>query len=690
MRAWPTEIRRPLLCLSLVAAFGVSVAFSLGLTRGSEGVATIWPAGAIMAAAFLTLPRRLGIVAGVAGFLIHFTINRLVGNPLPDSLIFPALCMGEAFGAAWLARKTCGQTLRLTSLARVARLILFAVAPATAAGSVLAADLFTLFGRSFNVLLANWFFAHALGMAIVLPATLLILRGDAGRDFRRPVWEQLALYAVMAGMSLLAFAPVRFPMPLLFFPILMIVAFRLGPRGAAVSALIMAALSASLVVSAPISVINADWTPMERIRGLQFLIAVGFFTCLATSLAIADQKRLKRLWASRTRVARAAEARALSAGRAKTDFLATMSHEIRTPLHSMLGFTNVLRGREDLPAPAQRQLALIDGAGVSLMALVNDILDISKIEARAVELHPKPAAPRAIAQDAVAMLAEAARHKGLDLRLQVTGPVDRPVMIDDLRVRQILLNLLENAIKFTARGRVRLDLSADGADLLRFAITDTGCGVAADHAELLFKPFSQADSSASRAHGGAGLGLAISKGLAELMGGRIGMDSREGFGATFWFEIPAVPAPEAMEAPASAAANVLGAALKARVLLVDDHPTNRELGATVLSLLGCEVVLAENGEEAVAMARDGTCDLILMDVHMPRMDGLEATRLIRALDGRAGKVPIIAVSADVLPEMEARCLAAGMVEAVGKPIQITALHGVLTKWLAQAPDARAA
>ena len=573
--------------------------------------------------------------------------------------------------------------MRLTSMSRVARLLLLVVAPATALTAILAADVFTLYGRSFNTVLSGWFYGHALGMAIMLPASLMVVRPDMVRDFRRTPFEQICLYGLVAAMSFVSVLPIRFPMPLLLFPLMALLAFRLGPRGAAVGAMIMAVVLSSLVVSLPSPPGGATWSLAERTRSLQFLIAINFFTSLATAMVIADQKRMKRLWARRTRIARAAQARAMAAGQAKTEFLATMSHEIRTPMSSIVGFTEVLLKREDLPEPARRQLALIDRAGASLLTVVNDILDFSKVEAGEVELSPAPINPRNVAQDAMAIVAEAARRKGLDLQLGFIGPVEAPVMLDDLRVRQILLNLLSNAIKFTDQGRVRLDLQAieepDGV-LLRFRVTDTGPGVPSEQAARLFKRFSQGDSSVSRTHGGTGLGLAICRGLTELMGGKIGVGSKPGAGATFWFEIPARRAAGPVREAASPEA---AAPLAARVLLVDDHPMNRELGATVLGLLGCEVILAENGEEAVAAAQTSGCDLILMDVHMPRMDGLEATRAIRALGGVCAAVPIIAMSADVMPEMEAACLRAGMNAAVGKPIQIQALHDVLTRWLGE-------
>ncbi|MDO9245676.1 MAG: ATP-binding protein [Phenylobacterium sp.] len=679
-----------ILTLSLTVTFVAATLFSLALTKGEAGVAAIWLSNGILAAMFLLLPWRLSLPAAAVCFLINWLAGLWLGNPLGVGLVFPMLNFAEAFATAWLARKACGQTMRLTSLKRVAQLLLFAIVPATAASSVVAADVLTLFDRSFNVVLSTWFYAHGLGMAIALPAVLLIARSDTVRDFHREWPEQFGLYCLMAAVCVLAFVPVRFPTPVIIFPMMALIAFRLGPRGAAVAAMMLASISSSLVLGSQETHTGATWTMLEKTRGIQFLIGINFFTSLATALAIADQKRLKRLWASRTRVARAAQARAVAAGKAKSEFLATMSHEIRTPMNSIIGFTEVLMKRGDLPEGANRQLTLIDRAGSSLLTVVNDILDFSKMEAGEVDLSPRPVEPRAVAQDTLAIVAEVARRKGLDLQFNTSGEVERAVMIDDLRVRQILLNLLSNAIKFTERGRVRLDLevTVEGTiSTLRFVVTDTGIGIPTEQATKLFKRFSQADSTVSRSHGGTGLGLAICKGLTELMGGRIGLDSASGYGSVFWFEIDA-PLADAEAPPATGGMRKIGE-LGAKVLLVDDHPVNRELGATVLTLLGCEVVLAENGEEAVAAARDGTCDLILMDVHMPRMDGLEATRLIRALGGPCAAVPIIAMSADVMPEMVERCLKAGMVDAVGKPIQIEALHAVLAKWLEHAREAAA-
>jgi signal transduction histidine kinase/ActR/RegA family two-component response regulator len=681
MPAHNSRLRNLTLSGSLAVVFAACTTFSLLLTREAGGIAVVWLGGGVLAAAFLLLPIRWSVGLGTLCGVVQLFCNLALGNSPVASLTFPVLTIGEAAAAAWLARKVCGPAMRLTNLTRLGRLIVLAIAPATAVAAILAADLFTLYGRSFNIILSSWFYGHALGMAIILPAIMLLARPGMIRDFRRPLGEELALYALVALVSAAVFAPGRFPASLLLFPTMALVGFRLGPRGAALGALITAVIIAVMVVQFPLSPTRIDWTLAEKTRSLQLLIAVCFFTSLTTAMAIADQRRLKRLWASRTRLARAAQARALAAGKAKTEFLATMSHEIRTPMTSIVGFTEVLLKRQDLPEAARRQLALVDRAGASLLTVVNDILDFSKVEAGEVALNPIPASPRAITQDALAIVAEAARRKGLDLQLSFIGPVDHPVLVDDLRLRQVLLNLLSNAIKFTDQGRVRLEAQAiprGERTTLRFRVCDTGIGIAPDQAGRLFRRFSQADSSVSRTHGGTGLGLAICKGLSELMGGRIEVESQLGGGSTFRVEID-VPTADA-QLPVAQAETPVGP-LAAKILLVDDHPANRELGATVLGILGCEVTLAEDGEEAVATAGSRAFDLILMDVHMPRMDGLEASRRIRGLGGANASVPILAMSADVMPEMEAACLEAGMNAAVGKPIQIPALHAALARWL---------
>jgi CheY-like chemotaxis protein/nitrogen-specific signal transduction histidine kinase len=397
------------------------------------------------------------------------------------------------------------------------------------------------------------------------------------------------------------------------------------------------------------------------------------------AFVVGEQYRLRRLLMLRAVHAREARRRALVASRAKSEFLATMSHEIRTPMNSILGFTELLLHDPALPEAARERVKVIAEAGDSLMTVLNDILDFSKMEAGQVELHLEPVALDELLAAAVEIMGEPARAKGLTLRLEAEG-LDGAFSLDGQRLRQVLLNLLNNAVKFTEEGHVRLAAAmAQDGKALRFEVHDTGIGI--DEAVLgrLFSRFSQADSSTTRHYGGTGLGLAICKGLVERMGGRIAVDSRVGSGSCFWFEVPAVrvagkDAGRAPEPPARA--------LGGRVLLVDDHPMNLRLGETLLGLLGCEVDTAASGEEAVQAAAAQAYDAILMDLHMPKMDGLEATRAIRALAGPSARAPIIAMSADVLPHSVERCRAAGMEDHLAKPVQLRALHDTLALWLA--------
>jgi signal transduction histidine kinase/ActR/RegA family two-component response regulator len=412
----------------------------------------------------------------------------------------------------------------------------------------------------------------------------------------------------------------------------------------------------------------------------QCAILFSGFGISICAFMVAEHARLRRLLTMRANAARDARRRALAASRAKTEFLATMSHEIRTPMNSILGFTQLLLHNPGVSASAREQVKVIAEAGGSLMTVLNDILDFSKVEAGQIELHMEAVDLEELLAASGEIMREPARAKGLTVRVETDG-IAGAFNLDGQRVRQVLLNLLNNAVKFTEEGHILLSatLKADGG-ALRFEVTDTGIGIDEEVIGRLFTRFSQADSSTTRHYGGTGLGLAICKGLVERMGGRIGVDSRPGRGSCFWFELPAERV-KARSGPRVADQPAEG--LGARVLLVDDHPMNLRLGETLLGLLGCEVDLAASGEEAVAAAKAKVYDAILMDVHMPKMDGLTATRAIRKLDGAGGRVPIIAMSADVMPQSIERCRAAGMVDHLAKPVQMKALHEVLAQHMAE-------
>jgi CheY-like chemotaxis protein len=366
-----------------------------------------------------------------------------------------------------------------------------------------------------------------------------------------------------------------------------------------------------------------------------------------------------------------------AAARAKSEFLANMSHEIRTPLTSIMGFSGLLQESVDLPANAGRYVQRIATAGQSLLSVVNDILDFSKLEAGQVDLDPHCYDPAAYLEDTIELLAAQAENKGLTLGLIIDDSVPARIWADSARVRQVLLNLVGNAIKFTAEGRVSVAMThADG--MIRIQVADTGPGIPAKLRDRLFQRFSQVDGSVSRVHGGTGLGLAICKGLVRLMDGDIGVDSEEGKGSVFWFTFAAPPA-DAVAAPA-APATVPADMRPLHILVVDDVHVNRELVRAMLEPLGHTFVDAGNGADAVAAALREPFDLILMDLQMPGMDGASATRAIRAASTANALTPILALSANVLPDHLTACADAGMDDHIGKPIQPMRLLTKITEW----------
>ena len=398
---------------------------------------------------------------------------------------------------------------------------------------------------------------------------------------------------------------------------------------------------------------------------------------------ITDRKRLEL-------EAQQARAAAEAANRAKSDFLAHMSHEIRTPLNGVLGLAQVLN-REPLAANQRDMVTRIQTAGQSLLAIINDILELSKIEAGQLRLEPHPIALETLLQRLDTLMAPAAQAKGL--RLTINGPA-KPLgllMGDARRLEQVLLNLIGNAVKFTEQGQVTLSvrtLETDPAAVrLRFAVRDTGIGIAANALHRLFTPFTQAEEGIARRFGGTGLGLSISKHLLELMGGEIGVASQVGQGSTFWFELSFEWARETETEPTSAApdhtAPPAGRRLAgAHILIVDDSAMNLDLVERALALDGATAALATDGQQAIQLLRAGPAafDAVLMDMRMPVMDGLTATRLIREGLGLVG-LPVIALTAGVLATEQEAARAAGVNDILAKPLDLEQMAVLLLKWI---------
>jgi PAS domain S-box-containing protein len=365
---------------------------------------------------------------------------------------------------------------------------------------------------------------------------------------------------------------------------------------------------------------------------------------------------------------------------AKSEFLANMTHELRTPLNAIIGFSGLLQASGELSPVATRQVSLIADASQTLLGVVNDVLDFSKLEAEAVEPELHPVDPIDLAETTVAMLADQAASKDVRLEFSATGPRGL-LLADGARLRQVLLNFLSNAIKFTNRGQVSVLLSQvdePQGRRLRVEVRDSGIGISPEQIATLFDRFTQADSSTSRQFGGTGLGLAISKRIMEVLGGSVGVESQVGQGSTFWFEIVLQVADPGEEVQAEGAAP---AAIDSsmRLLVVDDNAVNRELICTLLAPFDLDIETAQDGVEAVEAALRSPFDLILMDVQMPNMDGLAATRRIRESASQSSqRVPIIAMTANVLPEQVARCFEAGMDGHIGKPISPAKLLELLS------------
>ncbi|MEN9360130.1 MAG: hypothetical protein RL095_1665 [Verrucomicrobiota bacterium] len=371
---------------------------------------------------------------------------------------------------------------------------------------------------------------------------------------------------------------------------------------------------------------------------------------------------------------RIAKQRAEQASAAKSAFIATMSHELRTPLNAVIGYSNLIRQESELTPRQNEELGYIQQAGQTLLEIVNDILDLSKIEADRLELSPVPVLLDQLISLAISTVASFATQKNLDLKLVDSGGLARWVLVDGLRLRQVLVNLLNNALKFTEHGSVTLTCSHDG-EYFHASVTDTGIGISADDLSRLFTPFTQASAETTRRYGGTGLGLSICRRLLQLMGGDVTVVSSPGAGSVFRFHIFAPITQQIIhESPLELLPSLAGH----KVLLVEDNPVNQRLVLRLLDKAGLVCRVADDGRAGVSSCLEWLPDVVLMDIQMPVMDGFAATADLRR-QGWMG--PIIGLSAGAFEEDRGKALASGFDDYLTKPLRSDLLLRRLAHWI---------
>jgi len=624
------------LAAALFVVVCVLAYLSISYTRDSGRVAAIWPGNAFIVCALLRSRYRSWPWFVAAGFAGTLAANVIVGEALPVGAGFSLINAAESLLCAWACRRLAGPKLNLRLPRHLTVFGAASLGAPLASGLAAALLLWLASGVDLAPTFMRWFLADALGLLVITPALLALssqrLEPTLG-ELRHP--RSLLVLLTLGVALFLAFGPTPRPLPFLLFPALILCALRLSE--AAVGLCLLASAAAAIVATragvGAVTVVKGDAPHLLVL--MQLYMATATLMALSLSAAFSERKRFQE--------------EAERAAAAKAAFMANISHEIRTPLTAVVGYASLLARREDLPSDARTQILRIADAGDGLLSIVNDVLDFSKIEAGRMVIRSEPAAPTQVIRSVLAVFAHRAEEKTIALTSVIAEDLPERVLLDPNRLRQILVNLVGNAMKFTEAGDVAVTC-AYLPDSRQIAITvrDTGCGMDERQQALLFERFSQVEAGPARLESGTGLGLAISRDLVHAMGGRISVTSAPGRGSEFTFTLDAPPcaAPEAAS-PESPIPTPAAGMSGIRVLVVDDNPINRDIAKAILIPLGVTVTEAADGVEAVAKGQEAPFDLILMDLRMPHLNGPDAAQRLRDEPGPNRLAPILAFSADI-------------------------------------------
>ena len=653
-------------------------------SAGAFQAVIVWPANGVMLAALLQLHKRQAIAVLLACVLLNLGSNVLRGDGMPFLWTNVVLNLGQVLVAGMLARRLGGAALDMRRPRRLFAFALAAAAPAVALSTTAAVGLGTWL-RDYTPVMAAFVWQHmfgmeVLGLLIVTPTLLLLARAHRFSLDRAAstagVTEAAGLFLLLAAVTAWVFSQPS-AMAFAVLPPLMLIAFRLSPPWTALALIVVTVISGvgTLTGHGPMMLATVADVPelaglslrMRQMGGYYVFLLVTVLTALPLSTLMSQRRRLVERLQARNVVAIEAQARAERSDAAKSRFLALMSHEMRTPLNGIAGYADLLARRSDLSPEVLPQVEAIGRSGEAMLMLVEDVLEFSR---GGEEIANERLTLTELLQEAAAPARLNAEAKGLPFVLAIAPDSSGAFSGDRRRLRQALHHVISNAVKFTDRGEVRVAAAHDGA-VLSVVVSDTGSGIDPAFMPRLFDAFAQSDDSLLREHMGAGVGLPLALAQMRRMGGRIEVLSKPGQGSTFTLTVPLQPVVEQEDAPSNDVERAM------RVLIVDDHPVNREMMRLMLAAADCETVEANDGLEAVARAREGGFDLILMDVRMPHLDGLGATERIRALASPVAAAPILAVTADAMPEDAARCRNAGMDGHLAKPITHVRLYAAI-------------